>query len=94
MAVEHLKRSFEEALAHLDVGHKELLDGMLYLAQESGTTFGAVPFTFEGTVISGPDGTQFDLAAMEYHGEGGLYAYLQRQSGTTGVRTWESGGQA
>ena len=74
--------AFDRALAHLDCGHKEVRGGKLYLMQESGTVFGAVPFTIEGTMIIGSDGTQFDLENIDYMGRDGLYDYLRRMGGT------------
>lgn len=88
------ERTFDEVLARLDVGYKEMRGRKLHLAQESGTVMGTVPFTVEGTIITGPDGTQFDLNNMQYGGEDGLYAYLQKMSGTGDVQTWEPQGQA
>ncbi|MBI4135409.1 hypothetical protein HY477_01610 [Candidatus Uhrbacteria bacterium] len=88
------ENSFDQALARLDCGYKEMRDGKLYLAQESGTLMGAVPFVVEGSVITGPDGTRFDLVNMQYKGETGLYAYLKRISGTAGIEIWNPKGNA
>lgn len=82
--------TFARLLAALDVGLKEMRGGKLYLSQESGTRFGAVEFAVNGTMITGPDGTQFDLANMECIGTDGLYAYLRRMSG---LEHFDSGGK-
>lgn len=82
--------TFEQALARLDLGYKEMRGGKLYLAQESGTVMGAIPFDVAGAVITGPDGTEFDLNHMNYGGENGLYAYLKRMAGTEDINSWKS----
>ena len=94
MQGEGREQSFDYALSRMDCGYKEVRNGKLYLAQESGTVMGAVPFDIEGTIITGPDGTKFDLNDTQYSGEDGLYAYLRRMSGIGEVRTWEPKGQA
>ena len=81
---------FDRALAGLDLGYKVVRDGKLYLAQESNTIMGFVQFSVDGTIITCPDGTQFDLEHMQYSGEQGIYPYLKKVSGTGEVRSWDT----
>lgn len=65
MPGEKREHSFDEALARLDCGYKQLRYGQLYLAQEAGTVMGAVAFDVgENGIIVGPDGRSFDLNNM------------------------------
>lgn len=95
MSREEGESSFYQMLARLDCGYKELRYGKLYLAQESGTVMGAIPFDAgENGIIVGPDGRSFDLNNMQYDGEDGLYAYLKEMSGTGDMNTRSPKGQA
>jgi len=72
----------------LDFGYKKLDGNKLYLSQEGeDIVYGAVKFDVDDNIITGPDGTKFDLNNMNYGGPDGIYAYLRKVSGTVGVKT-------
>lgn len=84
MSVEHGSKQVEELslgklIDCLDMGVKEVKGDKLFLAPQIGTVFGQVEFKINGTKITGPDGTEFDLANMKYGGDDGIYAYLEKQ---------------
>ena len=72
----------------MDMGFRKLVGNKLFLSQESDTVYGAVEFILDKNIITGPDGTKFDLNNIKYTGPDGIYAYLKKVSGTGETKTW------